>query len=186
MTEMIRQHDQTYAAILSVTREIASTKPRNPTREAINEANRTRDLLKAKLETLKVVRSVQDAAMAREGESWRASLATDGLQGAARAELEKRIADTETFRASTQAAIDAADAEIARARVPRNWTLEAGDEARIAGARLEQSKANLVHTLEAIDAERASLAARWTWIVPNQSMPLQLQNALPVEHEIDG
>ncbi|MES2634659.1 MAG: hypothetical protein V4669_16945 [Pseudomonadota bacterium] len=186
MTELIRQHDQTYTAILSVVRQIAATRPRNATRDAIDEANRTRDLLKTKLETLKVVRSVQDATMAREGESWRVSLVADGLQGAARDDLEKRIADIEVFRAATQAAIESADVEIAKAREPRNWTVEAGDEARIAGARLEQSKANLVRTLEAIDAQRASLAARWTWVVPGQSVPLQLHDALPAETEIDG
>ncbi len=186
MTELIRQHDQTYAAILSTTRELGATKPRNSTRDAINEANRTRDLLKTRLETLKVVRSMQDATMSREGKSWKASLASDGLQGVARAELTKRIAEVEAFRAVTQSAIDATDDEIARTRIPRNWTLEAGEEARNAGWRLEQSKAHLVRTLEAIDAERASLALRWTWVVPNQSVPAQLQNALPVVHEIDG
>ncbi|WP_048440998.1 hypothetical protein [Caenimonas sp. SL110] len=186
MTELIRQHDQTYASILAVTQQIGATKPRNSSREAIDEANRRRNTLKTQLETLKVVRSMQDATMAREGESWGASLSSSGLQGHARADLEKRIAAIEAFRASTQAAIDTADIEIAKARQPRNWTVEAGDEARIESARLEQSKVNLVRTLEAIDAERASLAARWTWVAPHQSVPLPLQSALPVEHEIDG
>lgn len=159
MAELARKLDESHAAVRQVISRFAQIKPSDSSPEGREATRRDREELKAALETLKLVRAMQDATLLKEAKAWATSLGGTE-RSCARADLAMRLAVVDAERADIELRIATADAEIAAARQPRNLTFEAAEEARMEGARLELSKVNLVWTREALDAEGKNIRAR--------------------------